>query len=74
MPGGAGGQSQRPEQPLGSAPRENDQRLLQTVAVLKVLRAQAVQVWAGLKVWAYFREKHLKIPWDAWENARGRLV
>lgn len=26
-----------------SAPRENDQRLLQTVAVLKVPRAQAVQ-------------------------------
>ena len=43
VPGGAGGQSQRPEQPLGSAPRENDQRLLQTAAVLEVPRAQAVK-------------------------------
>lgn len=27
-----------------------------------------------LKVWADFRQKHLKIPLDVWENSRGRLV
>lgn len=37
-------------------------------------RCRVHKQFRTLKIWADFREKHLKIPWDVRENARGRLV